>query len=103
MIMPATSEVTPMESCCTEELMLMKPPRYRASTTAVIIAMAGTKRFDMHTINSVETAMATGNETRGRFVISRIGTVVVSEVMVNTFNFPARSAQRPTQFMLKNV
>ena len=32
----------PEDNCCTEELMLMNPPRYRGSMLEVSIAMAGT-------------------------------------------------------------
>ena len=46
-IRPLIQAAIPAANCWTEELRLMNAPRWRASTQAVIIAMAGTKRPDM--------------------------------------------------------
>src|SRR5581483_2950773 len=103
MILPLTYEAKPMENICTAELMLIKPPRYRASTAPVIMAMAGTIRLDMQIMSNVVTPSATGTGTLGRLVSNRIGTAVDNDVRVNTRSLPERSDQRPTQFMLKTV
>ncbi len=57
----------------------------------------------MQIINAVETQSATGMGTLGRLVRTRMGTPAISDMMVNTFNLPARSAHRPIQFMLNTV
>src|SRR6185369_14613583 len=100
---PLTKDATPQANCCTDELRLIKAPRCRGSTAAVIIAIAGTIRPDMQIISKVEVASATGNGERGRFVSRKIGTSEESDIMVKTFNLPERSAHRPIQFMLNRV
>ncbi len=54
------------------------------------MAIAGTMRADMHTINSVVTATAAGSGARGRFVTARMGIAVESDVRVNTRSLPER-------------
>src|ERR1700693_3094126 len=99
-MLPLIQAARPQENCWTDELTLMKPPRWRDSTVAVIIAMAGTNRPDMQIIRSVEIASATSRGTRGRFVRARTEIDAESDISLKTRSFPARSAQRPTQFML---
>src|SRR5262245_12428870 len=103
MMLPVSHEARPQENCWTDELTLMNPPRKRDSTVAVIIAMAGTNRPDMQIISSVEVPSAANSGTRGRWVSKVTGMVAESDITVNTYSFPARSAHRPTMFMLKKV
>ena len=103
MINPLKYAARPHANCCTDVFMLIKPPRYLGSTEDVIIAIAGTPRPDMQTMNNVETASAAASGTRGKLVNNRIGTAAASDINVNTRRFPARSAQRPIQFMLTKV
>ena len=100
---PLIQAAMPQENCWTDELTLMKPPRYRDSTVAVIMAIAGTNRPDMQIMSSVEIASAASSGTRGRLVSAMIGIDADRDINVKTRSFPARSAQRPTQFMLKSV
>src|SRR5436190_20010969 len=100
---PLIQAARPQENCWTDELTLMKPPRLLDSTVAVIIAIAGTNRPDMQIIKTVEIATATTIGTRGRFVRAMMGIDAASDIRVNTRSFPARSAQRPIQFMLNRV
>src|SRR5580693_3011658 len=57
----------PENVCCTQEFRLIKPPRCRASTLPVIIAMAGTNRPVIVTTNTLVTATVSrtkGNDRR---------------------------------------
>src|ERR1041384_8147695 len=102
-MIPLIQAATPAANCCTEELMLMNPPRWRASMVAVIRAIAGTNRPDIPIIRRVETATANASGTAGRFVTSTIGRSAERDISVNTRLLPERSAQRPIQFMLNTV
>ena len=60
-------------------------------------------RADMQIISSVLVAMANTTLTCGRFVTSRMGAAVLSEVSMKTLCLPERSDHLPTQFMLNTV
>src|SRR5260221_13187634 len=102
-IKPPPEAATPHANSWTAELMLMKPPRNRASMLEVIIATAGTIRPDMQIISNVDVASATPKFTWGRLVSAIIGMVADSDIRVKTRSLPAPSAHRPIQSMLKSV
>ena len=81
--------------CCTDDCTLMKLPRRLGSILPRIIAIAGTIRPDMPTMNSPITAIATPSGTAGRLVATTIIRAENGATTRNTRSRPSRSASRP--------
>ena len=81
----------------------MKPPRCRASALPVIIAMAGTKRPVIVTMNTLVTAMATSTGSAPRWVNPRTAPDDRTAMTMKIRSRPYMSARRPIRFMENSV
>ena len=81
----------------------MKPPRYRASTALVTMAMAGANLPDMPTKKSVVITRMIGSGNAGRLVSASAPKIESTVIEASTCSLSWRSANRPMKGIVKNV
>jgi len=94
---------TPIAIDCSDELTDMKLPRKAGVELPFIIAIAGTKRPETNTKNSVENGSTHHTLARGKCVVIRIGASDTSAITMNTRCLPWLSAKRPIIRDVKKV
>src|SRR6516165_7569000 len=101
---PETNGARPITICCTEALTLMKLPRWCGAALAEIIAIPGTQRIDVTTMNSVvaSNVSATG-ESGDRFVTRSTGTTQNTPITRNTSSLSRLSATQPVGVIVSSV
>src|SRR3984957_1597209 len=92
---PATTEATPPDTCCSEELMDMYEPRSEGAGRADMSAEAEIIREKMTICRKTMTMTRAHRGVEWRCVYITTITMVIAQPKPNTLNFPRASLARP--------